>query len=98
MSKVQVSGSKTMKKGSKQILGLTVTPATANSTKVSWKSSDKKIATVDKNGKVVAKKKGSVVITATAKDGNCLTAGLELFPPQILWREKFVDRKILWLI
>ncbi len=70
VSKVQVSGSKTMKKGSKQILGLTVTPATANSTKVSWKSSDKKIATVDKNGKVVAKKKGSVVITATAKDGS----------------------------
>lgn len=70
VSKVQVSGSKTMKKGSKQILGLTVVPATANSTKVSWKSSDKKTATVDKNGKVVAKKKGSVVITATAKDGS----------------------------
>lgn len=70
VSKVQVSGSKTMKKGSKQILGLTVTPATANSTKVSWKSSDKKIATVDKNGKIAAKKKGAVVITATAKDGS----------------------------
>ena len=70
VSKVQVSGSKTMKKGSKQILGLTVTPATANSTKVSWKSSDKKTATVDKNGKLAAKKKGAVVITATAKDGS----------------------------
>lgn len=68
VSKVQVSGSKTMKKGGKQILGLTVTPASANSTKVSWKSSDKKIATVDKNGRITAKKKGTVVITATAKD------------------------------
>ena len=68
LSRVQVSGSKTMEKGSKQVLGLTVTPATANSTKVSWKSSDKKTATVDKTGKVTAKKKGTVVITATARD------------------------------
>lgn len=68
VSRVQVSGSKTMEKGSKQVLGLTVTPTTANSTKVSWKSSDKKTATVDKTGKVTAKKKGTVVITATARD------------------------------
>ncbi len=68
LSRVQVSGSKTMEKGSKQVLGLTVTPATANSTKVSWKSSDKKTATVDKTGKVTANKKGTVVITATARD------------------------------
>lgn len=78
VSKVQVSGSKTMKKGSKQILGLTVTPASANSTKVTWKSSDQKTATVDKNGKVVAKKKGAVVITATAKDGSKKKASIKI--------------------
>ena len=37
--------------------------------KVTWKSSDKKIATVDKNGKVKGKKKGTCVITCTASDG-----------------------------
>ena len=68
VSKVQVSGSKAMKRGSKQVLGLAVAPATADNTKVSWKSSDAKIAQVDKNGKVTAKKKGTAVITATAKD------------------------------
>ena len=68
VSKVQVSGSKGMKRRSKQVLGLTVAPATADNTKVSWKSSNAKIATVDKKGKVTAKKKGTVVITAAAKD------------------------------
>lgn len=68
VSKIQVSGNKSMKRGSKQVLGLAIAPATADNAKVSWKSSDAKIAKVDKNGKVTAKKKGTVVITATAKD------------------------------
>ena len=33
--------------------------------KITWKSSNKKIATIDKNGKVTGKKAGSVKITAT---------------------------------
>ncbi len=37
--------------------------------KVIWKSSDKKLASVDKNGRVIAKKQGNVVITAKVKVG-----------------------------
>lgn len=42
------------------------------STKLSWKSSNKKVVTVDKKGKIVAKKAGTATITVTTK--NKLTA------------------------
>lgn len=38
----------------------------------SWSSSNPKVATVDKKGKVTAKKKGNATITATLTDGNKL--------------------------
>lgn len=46
----------------------TVKPKNATNKAVTWKSSNKKVATVDKNGKVKALKKGTVTITATSKD------------------------------
>lgn len=68
VSRVQVSGSRSMKPGSRQALELAVAPATADNAKVSWKSSDAKIAAVDRMGKVTAKKKGTVAIMAAARD------------------------------
>lgn len=70
VTKVKLAGSKTMKVKGKQTLNLTVMPATADNGKVSWSSSNKKIATVDSKGRVTAKKKGTVTITAKAKDGS----------------------------
>ena len=51
-------------------LQASVYPSEANNKEVSWESSDEKVATVDKNGLVQAKKKGTAVITAKAKDGS----------------------------
>ncbi|MCH5267650.1 MAG: Ig-like domain-containing protein [Lachnospiraceae bacterium] len=55
-----------IKKGGKVKLKATFTPKKAK-TKVTWKSSNKKIATVSKSGVVKGKKKGKVTITAKAK-------------------------------
>lgn len=48
----------------------TVTPAKATNKEVTWSSSNKKVATVTKTGKVVAKSVGTTTITATASDGS----------------------------
>ena len=48
-----------------------------SSSKISWKTSDKKIATVDSNGKITAKQAGQVTVTATAagKSATCTVQG-----------------------
>ena len=53
-------------------LQATVTPADALQN-VTWRSSDKTIATVNKNGTVVGKKVGTVTITARTTDGKTTT-------------------------
>ena len=47
-----------------------VKPADALNQKVKWSSSNKKVATVSKNGKIKALKKGSCYIICTAADGS----------------------------
>ncbi|WFE86086.1 YDG domain-containing protein [Parabacteroides chongii] len=51
-------------------LKATVNPSDATNKKVSWKSSDEKIATVDADGKVTAVAVGKATITVTTEDGN----------------------------
>jgi uncharacterized protein YjdB len=48
----------------------TVQSESATNQKVTWKSSNTKVATVNQNGKVTAKSKGWATITATAQDGS----------------------------
>lgn len=55
-------------------LKATVLPNNAYNKSVTWKSSNSKIATVDKNGKVKAIKVGNAIITATSTDGSNVSA------------------------
>lgn len=59
----------TIKKGSKLKLSASVKPAKL-SKKIKWKSSNKKIVKVSKNGTIKGLKKGNAVITASATDGS----------------------------
>lgn len=62
------------KKGNTCTLKATVYPTNAKNKKVSWKASNKNVATVDKNGKVVAKRRGTCTITVSATDGSGVKA------------------------
>ena len=63
---------------------LSVTGGSVNS----WSSKNKAIATVDKKGKVTAKKPGSTIITATLKTGKKLTCKVKVVA------NKYTDTKI----
>lgn len=74
VKKLKITGApKKLKAGKAKTLKVKVTPTNATNKKVTWKSSNKKYATVNSKGKVTAKKAGrgkTVKITATAKDGS----------------------------
>ena len=51
-------------------LSAEVVPSYADNTRVTWKSSDEKVATVDEKGKVTAVGNGTATITVTSVSGN----------------------------
>ena len=64
----------TINKGKTAALAATVTPSNATNKAVTFKSSNTKVATVDKNGKVKAVGKGTATITVAAADGSGVKA------------------------
>ena len=61
-------------KGQTQKLTATVAPANATNKTVTWKTSDKNVATVSENGLVTAVGGGDATITCTAQDGSGVKA------------------------
>ncbi len=69
--KIAVSApSKTVNIGETLQLSCQFDPQNTSNQQVTWHSSDKRYATVDQNGVVTGLKKGTITITATAKDGS----------------------------
>lgn len=76
VSRITLSASTglTLTKGQTQKLTATVAPANATNKAVTWKTSDKNVATVSENGLVTAVGGGDATITCTAKDGSNVKA------------------------
>lgn len=69
VAKITLSQKKaTVKKGRKLKLRAVIAPVNAANKKLTWKSSNPKVASVNSKGVVTAKKPGKVKITCTAKD------------------------------
>lgn len=67
-----------MKEGESQKLTATITPNDATDRNITWKSSNESIATVSTTGEVVAKKYGTVDITATSSNGKTSTIKINI--------------------
>ncbi len=67
----------TLKVGAKETITATVNPTNATNKRVSWRSSNDAVATVDANGVITAIGKGTATITVTTEDGN-KTATIEV--------------------
>ena len=63
-----------LKVGTSETLTATITPSNATNKNVSWTSSNVSVATVNQGGRITAISKGTVTITASAKDGSGKTA------------------------
>ncbi|MBH1940239.1 Ig-like domain-containing protein [Mobilitalea sibirica] len=64
--------------GKSFVINADVLSSSATNKKVTWESSNEKVATVNKNGKVTGVALGYAVITATAQDGSEVEASCEV--------------------
>lgn len=73
VSDIQMDSSLTLKEGATKTLSPTILPTNASDKSLGWHSSNTGVATVS-GGRVVGKKAGKAIITATARDGGKASA------------------------
>ncbi len=90
VSSIKLSKSSlSLKVGENSTLTVTINPSNATDKKVTWSSSNKSVATVDSNGKVVAVGPGTAVITAKVgnKTVTCTVTVTENVTYSVKWEE-----------
>ena len=70
-----------------------IKPSNANNKNVTWTSSNTSVVTVDSNGLVTAKGKGTATITCTAKDGSGVKATCNVTVNAIYVKSLSIDRE-----
>ena len=73
-----------VKKGATQQLIVIVTPSELSGSKLTWKSSDSSIVTVDSNGVIKGVKIGTATITVTSENGKSATCKVEVVSDEVL--------------
>jgi uncharacterized protein YjdB len=73
-----INNTRTLIIGEKFTILAKIEPSKAKDKSLKWKSSDKAVATVSKNGVVTAKAEGTAVISATSADGSKKTASASI--------------------
>lgn len=70
LTKINIDKSNvTIKENTTEILNIIYSPSNATNKKVTWKSSNTSVATVDSQGKITGIKPGSTTVTAVSNDG-----------------------------
>jgi uncharacterized protein YjdB len=67
---VKINGTLSLTAGNSGQLNTVISPSNATNKKVSWSSNNTFVASVDSNGKVIAKSAGTAYITVSTADGN----------------------------
>lgn len=67
-----------MKEGESQKLTATITPENVTDKNITWKSSDENIATISSSGQIIAKKAGTVEITAATSNAKTNTIKINI--------------------
>lgn len=71
---ISIPSTKTISIDSKAKLKVTYTPSNPKNSDITWKSSNKKVVTVDSDGTIVGHKTGTATVTATSKDNKNATS------------------------